>query len=484
MRLLREHGVLVVVAVQAAVLLAMAPFYGPHRDELYFAAAGDRLAWGYPDQPWLTPLLARISTEVAGHELVALRLWPLVTMVAVTLVAARMARLLGGTPTAQTLTAAATAFGGVTMANGHRLSTASIDTLVWAAVLVVVTEALMTDRPRLWLLAGLIAGVGLSNKSGVVVLVATVLVSAATTPVGRRHLATPWPWAGGVLAAVMWLPNLVWQARHDWPQLTLAEDIQSEYGGLGGRVDLVLQAVLMYSPVLAVLWVGGIVALLRRPAWRPARPVALVFLLTLGTYLVVGGKGYYLAGAIVPLLAAGFVALTERWPGRDGVVTGTVLALTPIVAWPALVPVLPVSTYADSPWRGIDDDQAETVGWPSYVGQVRAVLGDLSPTERENAVVLTTNYGEAGALEWYHLDVPVHSGHNGYADWGPPPDGAAPVVAVGQEAAAHLTGCTLADRIVDRVGVDNDEAGVGIWVCDGPDGPWEEIWPEVERLSA
>lgn len=484
MSLLRGRGVLVVVVVQAVVLLAMAPFYGPHRDELYFVAAGQHLAWGYPDQPWLTPLLARVSTEVTAYDLVVLRIWPLLAMVGVTLLAARMARLLGGGTTAQTLAAAATAFGGVTMANGHRLSTASIDTLVWAAVLVLVTEALLTDRPRLWLVAGLVAGLGLSNKSGVVVLIAAVLVAAATVPVGRRHLATVWPWLGGLAAAVIWLPNLLWQARHDWPQLTLAEDIQAEYGGLGGRIDLVVQAVLMYSPVLAVVWIGGTVALLRRPSWREARPVALVFLLSLGAFLVIGGKGYYLAGAIVPLLAAGFVALAERSPGRDGVVTGVVLALTPIIAWPALVPVLPVSTYAGSPWQLIDPDQAETVGWPSYVAQVRGVLADLPPEERESAVVLTTNYGEAGALEWYGLDVPVYSGHNGYADWGPPPDDAAPVIAVGEAAAAHLTGCTLADRIVDRVGVDNEEAGVGIWVCDGPDGAWSEIWPEVERLSA
>ena len=154
-----------VVAVQAAVLLAMAPFYGPHRDELYFVSAGQRLAWGYPDQPSFTPLLARLATEVAPHHLVVLRLPPVLAVVGIVLLAVQFARLLGAARGGQVLTAAVVAASAVVMTLGHLLSTATFDTLAWTAVLVLATQAVLDRRPRLWLAAGVVAGVGLNNKT-------------------------------------------------------------------------------------------------------------------------------------------------------------------------------------------------------------------------------------------------------------------------------------------------------------------------------
>jgi 4-amino-4-deoxy-L-arabinose transferase-like glycosyltransferase len=475
----REVGL--VVAVQAAVLLVMAPFYGPGRDELYFVSAGDRLAWGYPDQPSFTPFLARLATEVAPHHLVVLRLPGLLGVVGIVLVAVQFARLLGAARGGQVLTAVVVAASAVTMAMGHRLTTATFDTLAWAAVLVLVTQAVVDRRPRLWLLAGVVAGLGLNNKHAPVFLLFGILVACALDRELRPSLRTPWPWLAGVIAALMWLPNLLWQADHGWPVFDLSADIADEYGGLLGRLELVGQAAIMFSPLVFFVWLAGLVRLLRAPEWRRARLPAVVFLVVTLVFLVTGGKGYYLAGAIVPLVAAGCTWIAQRRTTGRVVLVGAVLALSAAVAWPALVPVLPVSTYADSFFHTLDDDQPETIGWEEYAAQVRAVVDHLP----DDAVVFTGNYGEAGAFEWYGVGAPVYSGHNGWRNWGPPPDGAGPVVVVlFRDPSVDFTGCERAATLHNEVGIDNEEEGQGVWVCDGPIGSWSQRWSTLSHYDA
>jgi hypothetical protein len=475
----REVGV--VVAVQAALLLALASRYGPHRDELYFVSAGQRLDWGYPDQPSFTPVLARLATEIAPHHLVVLRLPSILAVVGIVLLAVQYGRLLGAGRAGQVLTAVVVAASAVLMALGHLLSTATFDTLAWTAVLVLATQAVIDRRPFLWVVAGVVAGVGLNNKHAVAFLLFGILVACLLDRELRPELRTRWPWLAGLIALVMWVPNLVWQAQHGWPVFDLSADIRDEYGGLGGRIALIGEAAIIFSPLIFFVWIYGLVTLLRRPDWSRARLPAIVFLVVLVAFLVTGGKGYYLAGATVPLIAAGCTALASGRSVRRLVTYGTVLVLSAAFAWPALIPVLPASAYADSFWLSIDDNQPETIGWPEYTAQVRAVVDSLP----DSTVVFTGNYGEAGAFEWYGVGAPVYSGHNGWRNWGPPPESASPVVVVYFEDPSDLfTGCQRATTLHNDVGIDNEEEGHGVWICDAPIGGWSKAWKKLSHYDA
>ena len=260
------------------------------------------------------------------------------------------------------------------MTIGHRLSTATFDTLAWTAVLLLATQALVDRRPRLWMVAGRRRGGRAQQQARGRVPPARDPGGARPGPRGPARAGHPLALDRRLCAALLWLPNLVWQWRHDWPAVDLSADIADEYGGVAGRLGMVGEAFAMFSPLLGVLWVIGTVQLLRRPEWSAARLPALVLLVVTAVLLVTGGKGYYLAGAIVPSLAAGCTWLAMRWSGRRLVLAGAGLAVSAMVAWPALVPVLPAQTFADSFYTGLNDDQVETIGWPAYAAVVREVV--------------------------------------------------------------------------------------------------------------
>jgi hypothetical protein len=158
-----------------------------------------------------------------------------------------------------------------------------------------------------------------------------------------------------------------------------------------------------------------------------------------------------------------------------GAVIGAIIAL-PVLAPGDLGPVL-----------AVNGDAGETIGWPRFARTVADVYRSLPHPRR--AVILTGNCGEAGAIDRYGpaLGLPhAHSGHNAYGDWGPPPDGGAPIIVVGLDPdvlAARLRDCSAAARIDDRVGVDNEEQGEPVMVCRGPRRPWSRQWPLLRHLD-
>jgi 4-amino-4-deoxy-L-arabinose transferase-like glycosyltransferase len=479
----RARGVYLVAGAVTVVLLALAGRYGPHRDELYFVAAGHHLQWGYPDQPLLTPLVARIADQIAPGSLLALRFVPAVIIGVVVLLNAGLARELGGSRAAQLLTAITVAIGGGLLAVGHLLSTATLDLLAWTVLIRLVVWVLHRDHPRGWLLVGLAAGVGLENKSLVAFLVAALLVGILATGSLRHHFRSPWAYAGAAVAVLIWLPDLWWQAAHGWPQFDLAADIRDEYGTVGGLAQLLGLQVIMLSPLGAILVGVGLVGLWRRPEWRYARPLAIAYPILILFFVLTGGKAYYLLGLLGPLAAAGAVVIAQNWSSRRVTLFTVALGLTALFPVPALLPVLPLHTYASSFYPALNEDDLETIGWPQLVAQVRAVAATLPPEQQRTAVVVASNYGEAGALQWYGGTPPVYSGHNGFGDWGPPTS-SGPVLYVGELAPAAdvLTGCQRAATL--HTGVDNEEDGHGVWICTGPAGSWQSAWKRLSHLSA
>ena len=255
----------------AVVLIALSGRYGYHRDELYFLACGRHLAWGYPDQPPLTPFLAWAMNGIGHGALVVFRLPATLAAAAVTLLTALMARDLGGGRFAQVLAAVTMALSTYVLLSGHLLVTSTVDLLVWVTVTWLVLRILRGGDERLWLAVGAASGLGFLNKQLPIVLLLGLLVGVLLTPSARHVLRSPWLWAGMAIAAAMWAPVLLWQADHGWPQVTLAGQIRDEYGSVGERLGFFALQIVLFSVGAAYLWVTGLTGLWRDEDWRTYR---------------------------------------------------------------------------------------------------------------------------------------------------------------------------------------------------------------------
>ena len=207
------RSIVPIALAELVLLAATSGGYGFHRDELYFLAAGHHLAFGYPDQPPLTPLLGRVATALFGVSPPALRLFPELATAVTVVLGGLIAREFGGRDVAQAIAAAAVAVSGAMYA-GHLLSTETFDLLFWVALLWLLVRLLRTRDERLWLPIGIVTGVALENKNLVLMLVAAVVVAAV---IARRLdiFRSRYLLLAAAVAGVLWLPNLIWQGLHE-----------------------------------------------------------------------------------------------------------------------------------------------------------------------------------------------------------------------------------------------------------------------------
>ena len=477
--------VLAVLVVDAALLTATIPRYGYHRDELYFRMLAAHPAWGYVDQAPLTPMVAKLSIGAFGDNLWALRLPAMLFALAAVALVAQLTRELGGGRDAQVL-AAAGASGAFVLIAGHVLLTATPDLVVWLLVLMFVTRALHREHPRWWIAAGAVAGIGTYNKALVAVLI-LALAGGLLAAGPRWHLANRWLWIGLAVAALTAAPNIAYQASSGWPELTMAHALAA-HKGHDDRVFFVPFQLVLLGFTVVPIWITGLLRLLRDDRFRRVRAVGWAYLLACGLVVVSGGQPYYTFGLLAFLYAAGCV-VTAEWAGGSRARwrwSGAAVALSGLTAVAFAIPVFPVRSLPPAV-AYVNQAARDTVGWPAYVREIAAAYRTLPPAQRSTSIIVTDNYGEAGAVARYgsHYRLPpVYSGQNQLFTYGPPPSWAQAAIVVGlQNPARQFTACSVRGHLDDGVGVTNEEQGRPISVCRQPRQPWPRLWPTFRHYD-
>jgi hypothetical protein len=443
-----DRALLAIAGVKLAFHLATARGHGIFRDELYYLACAAHPDWGYVDHPPLSIWLLWLQTALFGDSLHALRLIPALAGAASVFVAGRIARELGGGRAAQRLAALAPLGATFLLVISHFYSMNVLEWLLWSVLAWLAARALRRGDGSGWLAFGAVAGLALLNKLQVVAWAGGLVLGLAATR-QRRLLAAPGLWLGGALAALLFLPHVVWQVRWGWPTLEFIANASTGKIYHASLLEFLSGQILLLGPFGAPLWVLGLAALLFAPAFARFRALGIAWLVSFAVFALQGAKVYYLAPAYAALFAAGATAL-ERWVPRRGVLVavGGVLALEAVAGGLLAVPVLPPEQIVEWTQRlGISEPKTENRehgelpptfadmhGWRELVDLVAGVWQALPEADRQRAAILAGNYGEAGAIDHFgpSLGLPhAISGHNNYWLWGPGDFDGSVAVAVG-----------------------------------------------------
>jgi hypothetical protein len=365
--------------------------------------------------------------------------YPLSQGAATVTLSGALARELGGRVWAVILACAASLSALVYLGIGNFYSLNVFEPLFWMGCIFLLVRIINGGSSRLWLLFGLVAGLGLENKHSMAFFGVGMAIALLLTP-ERRHLTQPWVWLGGLIALGLALPNVFWQVRHGWPTLDLLQNIaRSNKNVVLGPVQFIGQQILIMNPATAPLWIGGLIWLLAARDGRRYRVLAIAYLVTLPEFIVMHGKHYYLAPIYPMLFAAGGVAVERlcairfRWVGP--VLTAAMLGLAAVLA-PTILPLVPPEKLVaymraihfepppteTSHTAALPQLFADQFGWEEMVRTVDRAYRNLSPEEQRRVGIFCQNYGEAGAVDFFGRKYglpPALSGHQNYYLWGP-----------------------------------------------------------------
>lgn len=466
--------VLLVVAARSVLLLAVAGRYGWHRDELYYFAAGKHLSLGYVDYPPITALLSAVARVLFGSSLVGQRSFAIAAGAGVTVLAAAIARQLGGGRRAQLLAALAIGLSPMLLGSNVLFQTVSFDQLTWAALFLCALR--VAERPTLarWAVLGAVVGVACETKYTALMPIAVLTVTAyalAPRSVDRDRRG---PWLALAIALVLFAPNLIWQVQHDWASVQFfhgahGNDVRAENPPLKFVVELLL----IVGPICVWLSVTGFRRLWRNPA---TRAFALAAPLVVLGFIVAGGKSYYAAPIVTLLVPAGAVAWEQRAARRARPwVVPVALLLIVVPLLPIGIPILPTSTMLDLQLDKARPDYAEELGWPQLVDTVARAYRTVPVSARASIAILTENYGEAGAIDLYgpSRGLPhATSRHLSYALWSVPRGDAHVALAIGFSRTELASMCSSYRVLAVFPGYDRhmkqDEKGSTIVRCELP----------------
>jgi hypothetical protein len=490
------------------LLLSCATAYGYVSGELYSLACARHLAWGYVEHPPLSIAFLLGIVKLYGESEVTVRVIPAIVGLVVVVLTARLAKRFGAGTLGQGIAALAVAVAPALLSTDHVFGVGSLDTLFTVAIAGLVARALAAakeDATGAWASAGIAVGLGLENDLTLLVFVLALAIGVAvasskpSADVGRGR----GPILALGVASVLLAPYLAWESSHGWPTWPVVVRAVREGRGAAYPLAFFVHQVEWMLPTSAIVWHTGLWALLAVRRFATYRPFGVAFVLSFIAWAFASASDSAHLASMYPILFAAGAAALDPWlaPRRWAyAVLAAVLVLPGAVLVPIVLPVLPVAKYVayarmlhlgprdDSGLGSLPPRFAGMFGWPELVRSVDSVAASVPPQDREDAVVLATDSGQAGAIDLFGPALslpPVISGRGDFWQWGTAGASGNVVIAVGGDEVflhAHFRSVALV-TVFGHSLAGPSERRVRIYLCKDPVAPLDVMWPDFKSYD-
>ncbi len=391
--------------------------YGFHRDEYLYISEGDHLAWGYMEVPPVIAVIGKTARFIFGDTLFAIRFFPALIGAITIILIGIMVKDLGGKKHAQLIGSFGFLISPAFLGSNNLFQPVSFNQFMWFLSAFLLVKIVRYQEKKYWYYLGIAAGLGFLTKYSIVFLFIAMAGGLLLTP-HRKLFLTKYPYISLGIAFLIALPNLWWQASHDFPVVRHMNDLAHTQLVNVRTTDFLIPQFLDHFAA-TLIWLPGLVYIFYAEKLKPYRFLGWAYLLVVLFLLLMNGKDYYTFGAYAMLFATGGLAWAH-WLGKKSLWLIPIVAILNVFVIPLALPILPIEKmeayglylkdhfgleaplrWEDGSIRTLRQDYADMHGWEEIPQKVAKLYHSLSPEEQKTCLLYAGHYGQAGVLNFY-----------------------------------------------------------------------------------
>lgn len=401
--------------------------YGYFYDELYMIVHSKRPAWGYVDNPPFATFLLGVIRLLLGDSIFAIRLFPALASAVLTFLIGIITRKLGGKKFAEGMACLAFSIMPLFLVLNSSYTALAFESLILTSCVLILITIIQGGKGPYWLLAGLIAGIGLLNKHTFAVFIFAFLAGMMLTPL-KNFFKNRFFWFGVLTTAIIIFPNIIWEIQNNFISIKYYNSVREHALAPTPLIMIAMIPVTAFimNPLVFLICVAGIIFLFSNTESKPYRVFGWMVLISFFFYFLTNIARVDRIAPLYPILIASGSVIMENWMQYIGGFRPKPLIIALLIIggmFSALIslPVLqPETLYKHVKMIESKIDESKDygillnriissyctnffyrLGWEPMTEDVVAAYNKLSPQDKARAVIVTGHYGEAGAIEFF-----------------------------------------------------------------------------------